>query len=264
MPIGAAVLGGSAISALSANKAAKAQESAARNTVELQREVYDETSGKLQPFLGAGENALAAYMYELGLGPAPTMGGVQNNYSINETAIPAQYSTDVPGYEHIWKKTADASTAYNVGDQRFGSREDAQAWIDAQPESGGTQYQGISMSPASNFLLSQGRDTIEAGASGGGLYSGATLKGLEGYRQNVASTDRDSQLNRLLGLVQGGQSAAAGQGAAGANFANSAGSAMLQGGNAKAAGYMGVGNAFNDGIGNYVGYQNFNNMLAAV
>lgn len=123
-------------------------------------------------------------------------------------------------------------------------------------------YTPMSMSPAANFLLTQGRDTIEAGAaSQGGLYSGATLQGLEDYRQNVALSDRDRQLNRLLGLTGLGQSAAAGQGAAGVNYATNYGNNVMQGANAASAGIMGMGNAFNDAVGNYVGYQNYSSLL---
>lgn len=258
----AAILGGSALSAVGAKSAAKSQEAAAQNTVQLQEKVYNDQTERLSPYSGAGTSALSAYLYELGLGPAPTIGGTAApNYSIEEirgkgTLQPIKDTGD--GVHMVY-----GPSTFNVGGQNFDTREAAQAWIDSQPQStGGTAYQGISMSPASQFLLSQGRDAIEAGAAArGGLYSGAALKGLEQYRQNIAMGDRDNQLNRLLGLIQTGQSAAAGQGAAGVNYANSAGNALMQGANAAAAGKIGVGNAINDGIGNYFAYQNYQNLL---
>lgn len=197
MPIGAAILGGAAISGLAANSAANKQTKAAKNTVQLQRQVYDEQNQRLQPFLDAGMGGLNPYLYELGLADRP------------------------------------------------------EGW------------QGLSMSPGAQFALQQGRDAIEAGAAArGGLFSGSTAKGLEDYRQRVATQDRDNQLNRLLGLTQMGQSAAAGQGAAGIQFANAAGNAMQQGANAAGAGMIGIGNAANDAIGNYMAYQNFNRLLS--
>ena len=197
MCITGAILGGALISGAAANKAAGKQANAAKNTVQLQENVYKDISGKLQPFLDAGTGALNPYLYELGLAERPE------------------------------------------------------------------GYGGLSMSPAGQFALEQGRGTIEAGAAGrGGLFSGSTAKGLEDYRQRVAVTDRDNQLNRLFGLMQTGQQAAAGQGSAGVNFANQAGNAMQAGANAQSAGIIGMGNAANDAIGNYVSYQNFNKLLS--
>ena len=176
--------------------AGRAQERASAQATALQREIYDDTTERLDPFVGAGNNALSAYLFELGMGD--------------------------------------------------------------QPEG----YQGITLSPAAQFAMEQGRGTIESGAAAsGGLFSGATAKGLEGFRHGIASQDRDNQLNRLLSLVQGGQSAASGQGAAGINFANQAGSNILAAGNAKAAGIVGGVNSINDAIGNYYGYQNFNRLM---
>lgn len=124
-------------------------------------------------------------------------------------------------------------------------------------------YGGIEMSPAAQFALTEGRDTIEAGAAGrGGLFSGSTLKGLERYRTDLARSDRDNQLNRMLGVVNSGQNAAGNLGAMGANFASNASNAMMQGANATSAGYMGLANAVNSGIDNYLQYQTMNRMVA--
>ncbi len=126
----------------------------------------------------------------------------------------------------------------------------------------GADFQPLEMSQSSQFALNQGRDTIESGAAArGGLFSGSTVKGLEELRSGIATTDRDNQLNRLFSIVQMGQNAAAGQGAAGTNFANQAGQNLVNAGNAKAAGIVGGVNAVNDGIGNYYGYQNFNRLM---
>ncbi len=123
-------------------------------------------------------------------------------------------------------------------------------------------YTGISMSPAAQFQLTQGRDMVEAGAAGrGGLFSGSTAKALEDYRSGVALADRDNQLNRLFGIAQMGQSAAAGQGAAGSTFAANAGNTIMQAGQAKAAGIVGGVNAVNSTIDNLYGYQAMNRMM---
>jgi len=119
--------------------------------------------------------------------------------------------------------------------------------IGDQPEG----YQGISLSPAARFATEQGRDTIEAGAAGrGNLFSGASLQSLEKMRTNIATGDRDNQLNRLAFLANMGQSSAGAQAQAGQNFATGAGNAFSNIGNAQSAGSIGVGNAIQGGIGN--------------
>lgn len=67
----AAGLGSAAIGASSASKAAKAQTRAAQSDLALQEKIYGETTARFEPFLGAGQQGLQAYQYELGLGDAP-------------------------------------------------------------------------------------------------------------------------------------------------------------------------------------------------
>lgn len=123
-------------------------------------------------------------------------------------------------------------------------------------------YEGISLSPAGQFALTEGRDTIEAGAAARGrLFSGATMKGLERFRTDLARSDRDNQLNRMLTLAQMGQNAAAQQGTAGSNFAVNAGNTMMQAGNAASAGIVGASNAINSGINNHLQYQAMNRIF---
>ena len=195
MGILGALVGG-ALGLAGSRSAAKAQESASRHATKLQRDIYEDTSGKLEGFRVAGDTALNRLMPLLGL---------------------------------------------------------------AEP---GADFQPLELSESSRFALNEGRDSIEAGAAArGGVFSGAAMKGLEDYRNRVAVTDRDNQLNRLFSMVQMGQNAASGQGAAGTNFAQSAGANIMAGGNARAAGIVGGVNAVNDAIGNYYGYQNFNRLM---
>lgn len=68
--IGASV-GSAAVGAVGASRAAKAQTNAANAQINEQRETRDIIRADLQPFRDAGGNALAAYQFELGLGPRP-------------------------------------------------------------------------------------------------------------------------------------------------------------------------------------------------
>lgn len=72
MPVAAILgLGSAVIGASAANRAASAQSAAARNDLALKERIYNEQSKKFSPFLETGQNALAAYNSELGLGPRP-------------------------------------------------------------------------------------------------------------------------------------------------------------------------------------------------
>lgn len=87
----AVAIGGSAVvGAVSANKAAKAQTKAADAQLTLQREIYDDTSAKFQPFYDAGVNALGTYTDQLG----------------------AEY-TKSPGYDFRLNQGLDAVKAHN-------------------------------------------------------------------------------------------------------------------------------------------------------
>lgn len=71
--IGAAIatIGSAAIGAKASSKASKAQSAAAGNQLALSQKQYDETRESTAPYREAGENALGAYRYNLGLGDKP-------------------------------------------------------------------------------------------------------------------------------------------------------------------------------------------------
>ena len=94
---GGAAIGGSLVSGLGARSAAKSQERAAQQQLALQERVYDETVERFQPFVGAGENALAAINYELGLGERPTFGGTPLDITEVQTANPNRVQVGVHG-----------------------------------------------------------------------------------------------------------------------------------------------------------------------
>lgn len=115
--------------------------------------------------------------------------------------------------------------------------------------------QDIYNDPSYQFRLQQGQDAIQSGAAAqGGLLSGATLKALQGYGQDMASqeysnaynrfnADQTNQYNRLSNLVGIGQNASAQQGNFGAQTAQAIANNTMAGGDAKASGYIGNANA---------------------
>lgn len=125
--------------------------------------------------------------------------------------------------------------------------------------------------PGYGFRMSEGMKALERSAAArGGLLSGATLKGIERFGQNLASeeylnafnryqTNRANQLNPLQSLYGSGQTSAnaltSAAGQTGAGLANTymgmgqgVGNALLAGGAARASGYTGMASALNQGL----------------
>ena len=131
--------------------------------------------------------------------------------------------------------------------------------------------------PGYAFRLSEGMKGLERSAAArGGLLSGATLKGIQRYGQDMASqeytnafnryqAERQARLGPLQSLAGVGQTATQQIGQAGQNYAANAGEAMMSGAAARASGYMGGSNALsgalNTGLNFYQGQQMMNRMM---
>jgi hypothetical protein len=127
--------------------------------------------------------------------------------------------------------------------------------------------------PGYQFNLNQGLKSTQNSAAARGLgVSGAAMKGAAGYATgladstyqnqfNNANTNQTNAYNRLMGVTQLGENAAAQTGAYGTQTAQSIGNNTIQGGNATAAGYLGAANALNNGVNSYAGYNALTNGL---
>lgn len=187
----ASLLGG-VVKAGASMSAARSQERAARDQLDLSNKMYEETKGASSPYREAGKSALSAYGFNLGLNERPE------------------------GYE------------------------------------------GIKASEGFNAQLGMGRDAIEAGAVGrGGLYSGSTMSALERYRSKLASTEVNTQLDRLAGLSSQGLNATNLQAGAGATNVQFGSNALSNIGNAQAGGTIGAANAFTDTLNTGLGLYGF-------
>lgn len=123
------------------------------------------------------------------------------------------------------------------------------------------------------FGLSEGRRAVDNRfAAAGSSLSGAALKALTRFGNDYASTkagesrnryvqDQDATYNRLAGVAGTGQTATRDVSNAGANYANAAGSAIMGGGEARAAGYLGQANSINNGISTGYGMYQGNQLM---
>lgn len=110
------------------------------------------------------------------------------------------------------------------------------------------------------FGLDQGRNNLENSASARGMtYSGAQSKALQQYGQDYAGSKLNESYNRLAGIAGIGQQATNSTSTAGMNYGNQAGNTLQNMGSARASGYVGQGNAWNNAFGSILtDYQDYN------
>lgn len=138
---------------------------------------------------------------------------------------------------------------------------------------GMTQFQA---DPGYGFRMSEGMKALERSAAArGGLLSGATLKGIQRFGQDLGSqeymnafnryqTERAARLQPLQSLAGVGQTTAQQIGEAGMRTAQNVGETLTSGAAARASGYVGGANALTQGLGTYLNYSQGQNMLNAL
>lgn len=144
-----------------------------------------------------------------------------------------------------------------------------------------TDYKNFGMSdfqadPGYAFRMSEGMKGLERSAAArGGLLSGATLKGIQRFGQDLGSqeymnafnryqTERAARLQPLQSLAGVGQTTAQQIGQSGMQMASNVGDIQQSGAAARASGYVGQANALtgalNTGLNYYQGQQMMNRL----
>ena len=130
--------------------------------------------------------------------------------------------------------------------------------------------------PGYGFRMSEGMKALERSAAArGGLLSGATLKGIQRFGQDLGSqeymnafnryqAERQARLAPLQSLAGVGQTTAQQLGQAGQQMASNVGETLTSGAAARASGYVGGANALTQGLGTYLNYSQNQNMLNAL
>lgn len=280
MPVGvigavASVAGGIA-QAGAASDAADAQSAAAERELQLQRDIYEETSANFDPYRQGGGLGFQAYLAEMGLADAPMIGGTAPEIVAFSETMPGTPTTPTGvgsqggllsggGFNGFMSPLTPTSgpgsirERFRVGSQIFDTREAAEAYAQANT-TGGRAFGGFQETPGYQFQLGRGMDALNSSnAARGNLLSGANIAGAMQFGQGLASQEYNNYLNRLQGIGQQGQAAAGNQAAAGQAYAAGAGNALAGIGNAQAAGAIGTGNAIQGGINNFLGTMGYLN-----
>lgn len=144
-----------------------------------------------------------------------------------------------------------------------------------------TDYQNFGMAqfqadPGYGFRMSEGMKALERSAAArGGLLSGATMKGIQRFGQDLGSQEYQNAFNRYqaeraarLGPLQSlagvGQTTAQQIGQAGQQMASNVGELTTSGAAARASGYVGGANALTGALGNYMNYRQNQNIVNAI
>ena len=190
-------LGSALVGASSASKAAKAQTTAGREQLDLQREMYEAGEQRFQPFLGAGQDALGAYQYEMGMGDRPEgYGGMQASpayqFMLNQGLEDVQSSAAMRG------KLGSGSTMEAMERYRMGlASQESTNWLNrlqgmtnmGQASAGMQSAAGQNYATGGGTALANIGSAQAAGAIGvgnalaGGINTGASAYG---YFNNLA------------------------------------------------------------------------------
>ncbi len=229
----AGAVGGQVLGASSANKNSKraanvATDTAAQNNA-LSREIYGKNEGYLAPYAQQGLQASGALNSFLGLSPTQQQAPQPQPNALAQFQGGQSYGfegMDGPGQGYGGFSPQMPGTQWQGGPMA----QQAQ-----QPQvNGADAFKTFLDNSDYGFQFQQGGNAINSGYAGSGtLQSGAAMKGLEQFRQNLQSGYRGEFLDRLgnqQGVGLGGASALAG---VGQNFAsqvsannNSAGTAQ--------------------------------------
>jgi hypothetical protein len=246
-----------------ARDAANTSAEAAKYQADIQKQIYDQARADQAPWRETGSRALDQLAQLTGLGALPAV------YADGGQVDGATSVSDVFG----------AILNHKKGSVRFGQPQAAAPAAPATPPGSGALLRPFAMSdfeadPGYAFRQAEGMKAIERSAAArGGALSGGAVKAAERFGQGLASeeygrafdrynTNQANTFNRLASLAGLGQTANAATGAAGSNYANAItgisqadaanqGNALLAAGNARASGYLGIGNALGGGLGTW-------------
>lgn len=282
--VAAAVAASAAVTAGTSYLSSKSQASAAGQAAGLsyeaqmaaiaeQRRQYDQTREDLAPYRETGENALTQYaaLYGIGRGGDPDapeflteryQSGTHDT-TMKQMSADGNYEEVVTGTEPVYSTRQVANPDYHPGNA-FLTREEMQAARDRFMETPGYQ-----------FRFDEGVRALDRSASARGrMLGGGHERELLRYGQGIGAAEFDNYANRLAGIAGMGQGSTTTLAGIGQNTANNIagayqtgagqqGDALMAAGTARASGYAGIGNAFNQGTQNYLLYNYLNQSQAA-
>lgn len=235
-----------------AQQASKTEAEALDKAIRLQQDQYTQSRIDSYPWAMAGAQAMYRYMDELGI-PRPqnpilpdlNVGPMAVRQQAANTNAPTTQQPTTQGFQFYGQPQTTASPTQQPAVTQ------GQPVIPSPQNMPMTAALGFRETPGYGFRVAEGEKAIRNNAAALGMRnSGATAKALTGYRMGLADQTYDNYLTRLSNLATGGQQQTNNTNALGANTASNVGNAMAQQGVARASGYVGSANAWNNSIGN--------------
>lgn len=290
---GATLLSG-ILQSKSASKAAKLQAGASAAATREQRRQFDLSRSDQMPWQTAGATGLSELTMQQGLDTQ-----IDDVDAYNTAKV--KYETDLAAINSMPRWTRLSRNRITAARKKLGVAPQQSSFMKAQDNTAYAASQqpaafverpntsrtdaitNLKDTPGYQFRLDQGLQGVERSAAArGGLFSGATLKGLDEYAQDYASNEyakeydrtnneyaeqynRDSntynrdysqysdKLNRLSSLSGLGQQTATNLGTLGQNYATNVGNIGMSNANAQGAAQIARGNVFGStisGLGN--------------
>lgn len=259
---GVATIGSSLLSSSAAGRAANAQTAAANTAAQTQLHMYDTTRGDLAPYRNAGQSALDKLMQALGLAqaPAPSSGVAFDDANSGQNArIWQSYLDANPDVMADYQRNSAAYGAAGGNPLEFAARHYAEHGQAEGRQLTGTPTQSdptalgfqsmLEATPGYQFARNEGISGLDrSAASRGMLLSGGQLRDVTKFASGLAQGTWTDYVNRLAGLTNTGEGAAAQTGQFGANAATGAAGSQLAAGQSTAAGIAGQSNALTSGL----------------
>ena len=209
---------------------------------------------------GAGLLSGSSWMTPAAILGSSLLGGYSSGKAADVQAAAADRAAALQAYQ--FERQAELQAPFReAGLRALGKLEGASEYTPF-----GTQQ--FQQDPGYAFRLSEGMKALnQQAAARGGLMSGNALRAAQQYGQEMGSqeyqrafdryqAERQARLGPLQSLAGVGQTSAQTLGAAGQQYATSAGEALGAAGQARASAYMGQTNALTGGLNQYLNYQN--------
>lgn len=263
---GVAALGGALISSNASRGAADTVSDSTDQQIALQREIYNDTTARQEPFYQTGVAANAAASELLGLGQTQQSGfRFPNGQGLSPAYGQYQAQNDngfyisdgQGGFRATGAGAAGSlSTGGNNGlslappPQEQGGAAQNQLTSNGQPIYQNAQLTATQQSPGYQFRMQEGMNQLETGAAArGGLLSGNHIKAATRYAQDYASNEYNNRFNQLQALQSGGQAAANNVQNAGSNYANNTSNALANNAQYQAGAQQQRGSIYSNALG---------------
>lgn len=242
---GVATVGSAIVSSNGQKKAAQANQQGVDASLAVQKDIYNQNAAALAPWQQSGVTANNYYMAALGIPqgnqvttPNPAANPAAANPWANGMSVDGTPGSPTgplrgmsPEQANSFNNSSAMATGSSALDLMRAQVANGTAPTTLNPSTTGT-VTGASVNPGQafdafrnstgyNFRLSEGQNAVNSGYAGSGLVrSGAALRGLSDYNQNMASAEFGNWLGALEGASNRGLGAASAQAGVGQSYAN--------------------------------------------